>query len=120
MERWIAGQAEQNLFLSVVTWGELRRGISLLPEGARRMRLLAWLDYDIGRRFEARVLVIDRSIADLWGRLAFAARSVGDGMGALDAFIAATALVHGMTVATRNVRHFEPFGVATLNPWEAA
>ncbi len=110
---WVRAQRSQDLFLSVISIGEIERGIVRQrgrdPEFAG---LLAdWLDRVL-RLYSDRILGIDRNIARRWGRL-----SAPLGHEGADLLIAATALEHGLTVVTRNARHFEPTGVTTLNPF---
>lgn len=113
--RWIGAQRITDLYLSVVTIGEVERGIvrqrTRDPSFARD--LAAWLDR-VTSRYGDRVLPIDMATARRWGQLS------GDlGHAGADLLIAATALEHGLTVVTRNTRHFEPTGVAVLNPFVA-
>ncbi|MFO8152436.1 type II toxin-antitoxin system VapC family toxin [Thioalkalivibrio sp.] len=110
---WIAGQRPSDLFLSVVTIGEIERGIQLQQTRNAEFanNLTAWLDR-ILRLYADRILGIETEVARRRGR--FSAAIGHDGA---DLLIAATAQEHGLTVVTRNVRHFEPTGVAVLNPW---
>ena len=109
---WVEAQRTTDLYISVVTVGEIERGIRQQerrdPTFARE--LAAWLDRVLAW-YSDRVLPIDTATARRWGRL-----SGTLGHDGADLLIAATALEHGLTVVTRNVRHFEPAGVATLNP----
>jgi len=110
---WMDGVSSQDLFVSVVTIGEIERGIErrrqLDPPFAER--LAAWLD-TILRTYEGRVLPVDVAVARRWGRLSQRIGNKG-----LDLAVAATALEHGLTVVTRNVAHFEPTGVSVLDPF---
>jgi predicted nucleic acid-binding protein len=108
---WLRGHREDDLFLSVITIGEIERGIALATDEVFRSALERWLA-DTLRRFSDRLLDITPPVARLWGRWS-AKRSADTG----DLLIAATAAVHGMMVATRNVRHFAPFGVPTVDPF---
>ena len=111
---WIAGQRPSDLFLSLVTIWEIERGILLQqPRNAGfAASLTVWLD-KLLHLYAERILDIDTSVARRWGRL-----SAAIGHDGADLLIAATAEEHGLTVVTRNVRHFEPTGVAVLNPWD--
>jgi len=111
--QWIAGQRPSDLFLSVVTIGEIERGIQLQQTRNAEFaeNLTAWLDR-ILHLYADRILGIDTEVARRWGRL-----SAAIGHDGADLLIAATAQEHGLTVVTRNLRHFEPTGVAVLNPW---
>ncbi len=110
---WLNRQATTDLYLSVVTIGEVERGITQQkrhnPEFARRLTL--WRE-SVLASYGDRILDVDLPIARRWGRL-----TADLGHRAVDLMIAATALQHGLTVVTRNVKHFEPTGVKTLNPF---
>lgn len=107
---------EDRIFISVVSLAELRYGIDRMDVGKRRNRLEQWLQDELPLRFEGRILAIDLTVADAWGRLVSHGESVGRPIGAMDAFLAATAEVHRLTLVTRNVSHF-PLLKAVLNPW---
>lgn len=115
--RWLADVDEDRVFISVITLAELRHGVERMPDGARRRRLDAWLGDELPQRFEGRVLAIDAAIADIWGRIVARSQAAGRPVGSMDAFIAATAERHGLTLVTRNVSDFEPLGLALANPW---
>jgi toxin FitB len=115
--RWLAEADEDALYLSVVTLAELRHGVALLPEGDRRDRLAEWLAADLPARFEGRLLLIDADIGLQWGDLMANTRKSGVGLSAMDGFIAATAIMHRLTLVTRNTGDFAPLGVDLLNPW---
>jgi len=110
---WLASTPSADLFLSVVTVGEVEKGIArqrrLNPEFAEK--LADWLDAVL-RRYEDRIIAVDVRIARRWGQLSDAVGHSG-----ADLLIAATALEHGLTVATRNVRHFAPTNVAVFDPF---
>jgi predicted nucleic acid-binding protein len=109
---WLAAVPESELFLSVITMGEIEKGIAAVTakDPAFAQRLTTWLDAVL-RGFSARILGIDINTARRWGRLAAAHGHAGP-----DLLIAATALEHGLTVVTHNRRHFEGTGVTILNP----
>lgn len=109
---WVSAQRAADLYLSVVTVGEIERGIARERTRNPRFanRLGAWLD-NLVRLYSERILPVDTSVARRWGHL-----TGKHGHGSADLFIAATALEHGLTIVTRNVRHFEPAGVAVLDP----
>jgi predicted nucleic acid-binding protein len=115
---WLSDVDEDRLFLSVITLAELRRGIERLAAGRRRRRLDEWLRDELSIRFEGRVLPVDGTVADAWGRAVARSEAAGRPIGALDAFLAATAAVHGLTLVTRNISDFEPAIQDVLNPWE--
>jgi predicted nucleic acid-binding protein len=114
---WIADVDEDRVFLSVVTLAELRYGIERLAPGQRRTRLGDWLEDELPLRFEGRILNIHPAVADTCGRLVARAETMGRPAEAMDAFIAATAEVHGLTVVTRNTSDFQSLSKDVLNPW---
>jgi predicted nucleic acid-binding protein len=114
---WLAEADEDRVFVSVVTIAEVRRGIERLPAGRRRDRLDAWLSDDLPLRFEDRVLPIDREVADAWGRIVASRESAGRPIAIMDAFIAATAEVHGLTLITRNLGDFAEAVPGLVNPY---
>ena len=111
---WLEAQRTADLYLSVVTVGEIERGITQQqrrnPSFAQELAL--WLDRMLGW-YGDRILFVDTATARRWGQL-----SATLGYEGADLLIAATALEHGLTVVTRNVRHFEPTGVPVINPFE--
>ena len=115
---WIEGTDESLLFLSVVTLGEIRRGIAGLPQSRRRVTLEAWFDKDLQARFEDRILPIDQEVADRWGLLTAAALNSGIVLPVIDGLLAATALEHNLTFVTRDTGQIPSMGVAVFNPWK--
>jgi predicted nucleic acid-binding protein len=118
VEKWVYGQNEQSLYLSVVSIGELRRGLVILPASKRRSELERWFENDLLPRFEGRILAVTRSIADRWGVLDGQRQLKGTPLNTADGMIAATAIEHGLTVVTRNIRDYAGLGVEALNPWD--
>ena len=114
--RWMEAADEDRIFLSVVSLAELRHGVERLATGARKNRLETWLRQELPQRFEGRILFVDDQIADAWGRAIARSEAMGRPMGAMDAFLSATAEHHRMTLVTRNVSDF-PLLRAVLNPW---
>jgi len=114
---WLAEVDEDRVFLSVITLAELRHGIGRLAPGARRNRLDGWLSGELAGRFEGRLLPIDEGVGDLWGRMMARTQAAGQSMGAMDAFLAATAQRHGLALVTRNDADFRPAGLTLVNPW---
>ena len=115
---WMKSIHESLLYLSVITLGEIRRGIELQPSATRRARLQAWLDSDVRRMFRGRTLDINAEIAERWGVITAKARAIGRPLPVGDALLAATALEHNLTLVTRNTKDVATTGVPTLNPWE--
>lgn len=113
---WVASTPEEVLHLSVLTIGEIRKGIASLRDTARRVVLEAWLDSDLTVRFAGRILSIDQPIADRWGRLA-AAAGLRTPLPVIDGLLAATALHHNLILVTRNIRDVASTGVPLFNPW---
>ena len=114
---WVENTDESLLYLSVLTLGEIRRGIAALPQSRRRATLEAWLDKDLRARFEGRFLVIDQEVADRWGLLTAAARSSGIVLPVIDGLLAATAVEHNLTLVTRHTGQIPSMGVSVFNPW---
>ena len=112
--RWLTETPEEILFLSTITIGEVERGVERQRsrDPAYAEALQAWLERSLDR-YRDRILPVTTAVARRWGRLS--GRIGHDG---IDLMIAATALEHSLTVATRNVRHFIPTGVAVENPFE--
>ena len=115
--RWLAEVDEDRVYLSVMTLAELRYGTEPLASGARKSRLEAWLHEELLLRFEGRLLIIETAIADAWGRIMSRCSVVGKPIGVMDAFFAATAEVHALTLVTRNVSDFTVSGISLFNPW---
>ena len=114
---WFEQQIDENLFLSVITIGELRKGIVMLPDGRRRTSLETWLEQELIPWFSGRILPVTQAVADRWGILEGRSRIEGRNIKSGDALIAATALHHNLTLVTRNLKDFYPLGVRLLNPW---
>ena len=111
---WVRSLGEGDVFLSVVTIGEIKRGIRKLADDEFAQSLTRWLE-DLLRFYGDRVLHVTADIARRWGRL-----SADLGHEGADLLIAATAASHRLTVATRNVRHFAPTGVKVFDPFKAS
>jgi len=114
---WLAGVDEESVFLSVITLTELRYGVERLAPGRRRKLLEHWLQRELPQRFEGRILSIDALVADACGKLVARTESLGRPIEVRDAFIAAAAQVHRLTLVTRNASHFETTVKSILTPW---
>jgi toxin FitB len=115
---WIEVTDEVLLHLSVLTLGEIRRGVAALPQARRRAMLETWIETDLRTRFHGRVLPIDDQVADRWGLLTAQAQKKGIVLSVIDGLLAATALHHNLTFATRDAKSLAVIGVAVFNPWE--
>jgi toxin FitB len=114
---WMNEVDEDRVFLSVISLAELRRGIERMPAGNRRNRLDEWLREELPQRFDGRILLVDRNIAEAWGMIVAHCQTVGRPISTMDGFISATAEAYGMTLVTRNVSDFEISVKKLVNPW---
>lgn len=112
---WLKGIPGEALYVSVLTLGEVRKGIEGLKDHQRREKLRVWLEHDLPDWFEDRVLTIDMPVADRWGRLL---ASAGRPLPTIDSLLAATALHYELRLVTRNTKDFEFPGLEVINPWE--
>ena len=109
---------KDSIFLGVLTIGEICKGIALLAPSHRRNALQDWLDLDVRAWYAGRILPVTEAIAERWGNLAAVASQQGITVNIADGLIAATAMEHGLTVVTRNVKDFKGLGLDIFNPWE--
>lgn len=116
---WFQTVDERLIYLSVLTLGEIRKGVAGLTQGKRRTQLETWLEVELQSRFSDRILPIDRGVAERWGLLAASAKSNGTPLPVVDGLLAATAVHYDLTVATRNTGDFAQTLVPCINPWEA-
>ncbi len=116
--KWISTQEESQLFLSVITIGEIQKGISKLAESRKKAALHTWLQTDLAERFSGRILPIDYQTALNWGAMQAAAEKTGIILPAIDSLIAAQGITHRMTVATRNIDDMRASGALLYNPWQ--
>jgi predicted nucleic acid-binding protein len=114
---WVETTDEALLYLSVLTLGEIRKGISMLPQTKRRTEIENWLNAGLSVRFR-RILAIDAAITDQWGVLSGAAQLKGASWPVVDGLLAATALHYNLTLVTRNTRDVSATNVPTFNPWD--
>ena len=115
---WSEQQQEHTLYISVLTLGEIQQGITQMIRSKRKTALEKWLDEALLPRFEGRILDISRDVAITWGQVQGEARRQGGPLAVIDSLIAATALTHNLTIATRNVANMQGSGVTLVNPWE--
>ncbi len=111
---WFTRRPPSTLFLSVLTLGEIRKGIEGASDAQRRQVLTDWLETDLPLFFTGRVLSVDSSVSDRWGRMVGAA---GRPLPAIDSLLAATAMVHDLVLVTRNTKDFAGLSVQLFNPW---
>lgn len=117
---FVARQPLDSLYVSVVTFAEIRFGIELVNDSGRRMVLADWLDHRLRPMFAGRVLEISEDIMVKWRLLVEAGRKVGHTFSQPDLIIAATARHHGLTVVSRDTAEYERAEVPVLDPWTAA
>jgi predicted nucleic acid-binding protein len=117
VSQWLDNADDEQLYLSVISLGEILKGITILPTSKRRTELQQWLDGTLRPWFGDSILRIDEPIAERWGILAGQCKLKGRPLKVANGLIAATALVHELAVVTRNVRDFDGLGVQMVNPW---
>ena len=115
--RWVGERNEDDLFLSVITIGELEKGIAKLPVSAKRVALEQWVRRELAERFRGRLLLVDSAVAVRWGTMVGLSEGRGQPLPVIDSLIAATSVQHDLTVVTRNVADFERCGARCLDPW---
>jgi predicted nucleic acid-binding protein len=111
---WFENIPSEALHISVLTLGEIRKGIENMPDGARREQLRLWLEHELVDWFGSRVLPVDIPVADRWGRLV---AQMGRLIPTIDSLLAATALHHELRLVTRNLKDFDYPGLEVVNPW---
>jgi predicted nucleic acid-binding protein len=114
--QWLAAADESLLHFSVITLGEIRKGIASRPEPVRRAQLESWLSALVNR-FSGRILPVDLAVADRWGHLAGTCKTRSIALPVIDGLLAATALHYALTFVTRNIKDIQGTGVDTLDPW---
>lgn len=113
---WFAERPATTLYLSVLTLGEIRKGIESLPNSKRRLSLRDWLEVELPAFFSGRILPIDAPVVDRWGRLLARIKRTAP---AIDSLIAATVLQHDLTLVTRNAADFKFPELSVINPWKS-
>jgi predicted nucleic acid-binding protein len=116
--QWMDAAEEALLYLSVLTLGEIRKGLAGLTQGRRRTLLETWLEVDLQARFSGRVLPVDEQVADRWGLLSAQAKRKGIALPVVDGLLAATALHYNLTVVSRNSSDLKSAHVPVVNPWD--
>ena len=115
---WIQATDSDRIFLSVISIGEIKKGIEKLPNSDRKVILDHWLQEDLLAQFTDQLLSIDVQTMLIWGKLVSQLEKLGRPISAIDALLAATAQQWGFTLVTRNTVHFQDTGINLLNPWD--
>lgn len=115
---WFSSHDETEMHLSVITFGELIKGVEKLSASKKKAELNQWISYDLKQRFRNRILDISMTEVKKWGEILAVCGNKGTPVPAIDALIASTALVHDLTVVTRNNNDMQPTGVDIVNPWK--
>lgn len=115
LRKWFNNTPDNLLYISVLTLGELRKGVEKITDIKRRERVLIWLEQELPAWFDSRVLPIDAAIADTWGRLN---ATINRPLPVIDSLLAATALQHHLRLVTRNHKDFDFPSLNVINPWE--
>ncbi len=114
---WLKENDEDNFYLSVITFGELYKGISKLRDSKKKELLYDWVENELKNRFKNKIFNIDFVIAEIWGNIEGKAESNGIVLPSIDTLIASTGIAYDLTVVTRNTSDMERTGVILLNPW---
>ena len=114
---WVISQRETDFYISVLTFGEIYKGIEKLPESGKKEDLRIWVENDLKNRFQNRIVGVDLRISEIWGKIQCTAEKNGRPMPAIDSLIAATGIANDLIVVTRNVSDMEQSGVKLFNPW---
>ena len=116
--RWFTNHDENSMYLSVLTIGELRKGIEKLEDSHKKKELNRWVSDELTDRFRNRILGIHLDVVNRWGEILAHAEINGCPLQAIDSLIAATASVHDLAIVTANIKDFQNTGVKLINPWE--
>lgn len=114
--KWIDDIYSEKLYLSVISIGEIRKGVAGIQDPRRQEKISRWLEIELPDYFEERILNIDLKVADMWGQLQ--SKNKGHTLPAIDGLIAATAQVHNLALVTRNTKDFNHVSINIINPWE--
>lgn len=118
LRKWFCDTPESATFISVLSIGEIRKGLERLASAPKAAKIGAWLDSDLMTRFDRRLLDVDLEVCNVWGRVCGALSKRGRPQPVIDSLIAATAIAHGLTLVTRNVKDFADFDIEMINPWK--
>ncbi len=114
---WMQSKNENDLCLSVLTFGEIEKGIEKAPDATRKARLKLWVEDDLKKRFEGRIIPIDLKVLVKWGEIQGIAELLGKPMSSIDGLIAVSGVVHNCIVVTRNISDMQHSSAELLNPW---
>jgi len=114
---WLSSIDESKLYISVLTFGEIEKGIEKLADGSKKKKLKLWLEDDLKQRFEGRLIPIDLKVALKWGQVQAISEQAGKALPAIDGLIAASAIANNCIVVTRNTTDMEQSSVELFNPW---
>ncbi len=114
---WISRTEEDLLYISVVTVGEIIKGIEKLSDRGRKADLINWIELDLKERFENKILQFDLNAAKVWGKVQALTENSGRTLPAIDGIIASVGIANDMTVVTRNISDMKESGAALFNPW---
>jgi predicted nucleic acid-binding protein len=117
VKQWLTATPLDSIYVSVITLGEIQFGIELLPASKRRAQLEQWMQHDFNAWFPGRILTVDADVVKRWAVLTAKRQQEGRPLASLDGLIAATALCHGLTLATHDVDDFRGLGLTLLDPW---
>ncbi|MCK5330926.1 MAG: type II toxin-antitoxin system VapC family toxin [Candidatus Marinimicrobia bacterium] len=115
--RWITEVEETSLYLSVLTFGEIHKGIEKLPQSKKKAQLHKWVNSNLRERFKNRIINFDLVVATKWGEIQGQAELAGKPMSLIDGLISATGIAYDLIVVTRNTKDMEQSGVSLVNPW---
>ncbi len=115
--RWMNAQEEDIMYISVLSLGEIAKGVAKMPRSKKQIRLEMWLGKDLPARFDGRILDITTEICLKWGEMSAEQETKGYKAPVIDGLLAATAAVHSLTMVTRDITHFRTDYVPVLNPW---
>ena len=115
---WLHELDEDRTFISIVSIAEIRRRVALMDKGRKQDALDKWLTDDLPQRFENRIIQVEGLVARAWGDLMALAKRSGRGLASMDGMIAATAVAHQLSLATRNTKDFEGLGISIIDPWK--
>ncbi len=115
---WVRENDEEGMYLSVLTFGEIAKGIEKASDSTKKQMLQSWVENDLKERFKHKIIGLDMAIVTTWGQVQGKAELAGRPMPAIDGLIAATGITHNCIVVTRNIRDMEQSGVELIDPWQ--